>query len=267
MDIPAGLYSIDGSRFVPSEFSRGPWRADAQHGGPPAALLARLCLPEVADDEFVAQLDVELVRPVPLTPLDWSVERRAVSGRVARIDAALLADGEEVARASALALRTSEIDPPDWIAEPEPVPDIPPVEAEVEPPRWASGAMTTYHRNAVEHRFTKGTFREPGPAVDWVRLRLPVVAGETPTGLERIAAAADFGSGVSAIYGADARFGMINANLVISLHRPLVGEWVSLDAVTHVGPQGTGVGITHLGDTQGTVGVATQSLLGFSIRR
>ena len=127
--------------------------------------------------------------------------------------------------------------------------------------------MTTYHRNAVEHRFTRGTFREAGPAVDWMRLRLGLVDGSTPSGLQRVVAAADFGSGISAVYGATSPIGLINATLTISLIREHRGEWVSLDAITHVGPQGTGVGVTHLGDVDGLVGVATQSLLGYSLDR
>ncbi len=267
MDTPGGLFALEGSLYVPSEFTRGPWRADAQHGGPPAALLAHICQPEVDDDEFVAQFAVELIRPVPLTRLSFSVSRHEVSSRVARVNAELASKGEIVAQASALVLRKAELDPPDWVQPAKVAPTPPSVDARVEPPRWASGDLTTYHRNAVEHRFAEGTFREPGPAVDWIRLRLPVIEGEETAGLARIAAAADFGSGISAVYAARSSFGLINANLVMTLHRPLVGEWVSLDSTTHVGPQGTGVGVTELGDVEGSLGVATQTLLGFRTKR
>jgi hypothetical protein len=265
--MPDGLFVFNGTTYLPSEFTRGPWRADAQHGGPPSGLLAHVCEPLVHEGEFLSHLDIELLRPVPLTPLTPHVSRRQVSGRVARIDAELASEHEIVARATALVLATTELSTPDWTTDLEPATSPPPPEATVDPPRWASGDVTTYHRNAVEHRFTEGSFREPGPAVDWVRLRLPLVAGEETSGLERLSAAADFGSGISAIYGADATVGLINANLAVALYRPLVGEWVSLDATTHVGPQGTGLGITMLGDTEGLVGVASQSLLGYSMRR
>lgn len=265
-DIPRGLFSFDGSSYMPSEFTRGPWRPDAQHGGPPSALLVHLCEPEAREHEFIAQLDVELVGPVPLSPLVPSVARRQISTRVARVDANLLSEDVVVAHASALLLKTSELDDPDWVSDDVAMPH-PPVEAAVDPPRWASGDITTYHRNAVEHRFTAGSFLRPGPAADWIRLRMPVVEGSEPSGLERMAAAADFGSGISAVYPADSRTGLINVNTVISMYRPMVGEWVSLDSVTHLGPQGTGLGITQLGDVDGRVGVATQSLLGYSVRQ
>ena len=39
--MPDALFERDGARFVPTELCRGPWSPDAQHGGPPAVLLAR----------------------------------------------------------------------------------------------------------------------------------------------------------------------------------------------------------------------------------
>lgn len=256
----------DGSNYLPTEFTRGPWDPDAQHGGPPSALLAHLCNPELHDDEFIAQLDVDLVRPVPLTVLVPEVERQQVSRRVARISASLSSEGTVVAQASALVLRGSDLDEPDWVPEKSPLGHAPSADAAIDPPRWASGDVTTFHRNAVEHRFTGGAFNRPGPAVDWVRLRLPVIEGMAVDGLERVAAAADFGSGISAVYSSDSPTGLINANVVISLHRQMVGDWVSLDATTSVGEQGTGICVTALGDIEGNLGVAVQTLLGYRLR-
>ena len=259
------LFVADGDRFVPSEFTRGPWRPDAQHGGPPAALLGFCTEPHVGTDEFVSHIDVQLVRPVPLEPVRVVTTRRRASGRVFRIGAEMLADDQIVARSDALVLRRSEIGEPGWREDTAAAVDPPSEDLAVDPPRWASGGLTAYHRNAVEHRITDGAFGEPGPAVDWIRLRLPVVLGHDVTWLQRTLAAADFGSGISAVYGSDSRFGLINANLTVSVHRAAVGEWISLDARTDTGSQGTGLCISRLGDLQGRFGVATQSLLGFSV--
>ena len=35
------FYTAENGRLVPSELTRGPWDPDAQHAGPPAALLGR----------------------------------------------------------------------------------------------------------------------------------------------------------------------------------------------------------------------------------
>ncbi len=259
------LFAHEGDEWIPSEFTRGPWRPDAQHGGPPSALLAHLTEPHVEEREFVSFIEIQLVRPVPLRPLRARSLRRRVSGRVARVESELIADDDVVARSEALVLRTAELDPPESPAASTRRPDAPDDLRPVEAPRWASGDVTTYHRNAVEHRFTEGSFRTPGPAVDWMRLRVDIVEGQSPTPLERVCAAADFGSGISAVYGPTSTFGLINANLAVSIHRELVGEWVALDAHTHVGPQGTGLGVTLLSDREGQIAIATQSLLGYRI--
>ena len=115
-----GLFERDGDGFLPSEFTRGPWRPDAQHGGPPSALLGHLVEPEVGETEFLTHLEIELLRPVPLTRLHGEVRREQVSGRVARLHATLFSETEPVARANALVLQRTELDPPDWVEPGEP---------------------------------------------------------------------------------------------------------------------------------------------------
>jgi hypothetical protein len=39
--VPDSFYEPDGDRFVSTELTRGPWDPDAQHAGPPAALIGR----------------------------------------------------------------------------------------------------------------------------------------------------------------------------------------------------------------------------------
>src|SRR5690349_14379468 len=70
--VPAAIYLPDGpDRFAPTELSRGPWDANAQHGGAPAALIARaLERVESAVPMDVVRITYEFLRPVPLTPLD-----------------------------------------------------------------------------------------------------------------------------------------------------------------------------------------------------
>jgi len=55
--------------------------------------------------------------------------------------------------------------------------------------------------------------------------------GEEPTPLQRVAAASDFGNGVSSELDF-AQYVFINPDLTVYLHRPAVGEWVCLDAST-----------------------------------
>ncbi len=261
--VPVGaLFTVDGDGFVPSDFTRGPWRADAQHGGPSAALLVRAIEELVGDRELVSQFEIELTKPVPLQRLTVEAERVDVSARVSRVRAGLYADGEAVASATALVLAMSELGPPDWVRE-EVVAALAPAEViESGGPRYASRGLTTFHRNAVQHELRRGSFKDAGPALDWIRLRLPVVDGERTSPLQRLAALADFGSGISSVYAVGSPSGLINTNLVVAIHRAPIGEWISLDATSYLGEGGTGLAVTAIGDVRGGIGVATQCLLG-----
>jgi hypothetical protein len=112
----------------------------------------------------------------------------------------------------------------------------------------------------MEYRFVSGGFLEPGPAVVWMRMRHPLVAGEEPTPLQRVFVAADSGNGVSAALDWR-RYLFINTDLSVHLHRMPEGEWVCLDAVTFPEPNGIGVADTALWDERGRIGRAAQTLM------
>ena len=98
----------------------------------------------------------------------------------------------------------------------------------------------------------------PGPATVWMRMRGALVEGEQPSPLQRVLLAADVGNGVSAPLDWR-RFIFINTDLTVHLLRPPEGEWVCLDAVTHV--DGLGLTDTALWDERGRIGRAAQTLL------
>ena len=94
----------------------------------------------------------------------------------------------------------------------------------------------------------------------WFRLRVPVVEGEPVTPLMRVAAAADFGNGISRVLDWE-RHLFINPDLTVALHRYPEGEWVALAAVTRIEDQGVGQSESALYDGRGRIGRAIQSLL------
>lgn len=256
------LFLPEGDVFVPTQLCRGPWSPDAQHGGAPAALLARaLERFENGDDMHMARLTIELLRPVPLAPLQLSTRWRRQGRRVQLVETSLRAQGVEVARALGLRIRRASLDlPADCEADlrPPPGPDrgrngMPPWPNVVPPP--------TFHRHAVEHRFVDGGFDRPGPTTDWIRLRVPVVAGEPTSPLSRVAAAADFGNGVSWVLSRVDGYSFVNPDLTVYLHRLPAGEWVCLQAATYVQPHGVGLAESRLWDERGPIGRSLQSLL------
>jgi hypothetical protein len=79
--------------------------------------------------------------------------------------------------------------------------------------------------------------------------------------MQRAAAAADFGNGVSGFGGRfphDYRF--INADLSVYLFRQPVGEWIRLQARSWWDAGGVGYATSELADREGLVGTGHQAL-------
>ena len=252
------VFRREGEAFVPTVHSRGPWDPGAQHGGAPAALLAEAVR---EPGMHVARLTYDFVGPVPVgVPL--LVETRVVrpGGRLQLVEADLVsADGAPVVRLRAMRLRRGEVSglPPrsDREAVPGGGPDAAePSDFPLEPPD-AEG----FHRTAMEIRFAAGTSYGRGPGRTWFRFARPLVAGETPSPLALVVAAADFGNGVSRILDFE-RHLFVNTDLTIHLRREPVGEWVMLDARSRVEPTGVGLAASTLYDTSGAIGLSAQSL-------
>lgn len=256
------LFRPDGDRFIPHELTRGPWAPDAMHGGPVAALLARATeRVETLVPMQGARFTLELLRPVRLVPL--TVETRVLrpGKKVQWVEARLVADGIEAARATLLRIRTADIPWPSRTAGgntelPFPGPDA----ATAIPAPWSEDYPPAYHSTATEHRVVRGAWGALGPTTDWIRLRLPVVPDETPSPLQRVAAVADFGNGISSALPYEShRF--INPDLTITLHRLPATEWVCLDAVTFPERSGIGVAESAIYDERGRIGHSAQTLI------
>jgi Acyl-CoA thioesterase C-terminal domain/Acyl-CoA thioesterase N-terminal domain len=246
------FFTPSGDRFAPSELTRGPWDPEAQHAGPPAALLGRAV---EAPGTRVARIAIEILRPVPLVPL--TVASRVLRpGRNVELVAAELteADGAAIALAHAWRLRAEP-------SAPEPADDAPPPgpDAGAQRPFFAVGDRPGYH-TAMDVRFLAGGFTEPGPARAWMRMRGALVAGEQPSPLVRVLVAADSGNGISGTRDPRSHL-FINTELTVHLFREPTGEWVLLDAVTRIGPDGVGLAETALSDRAGRIGRAAQALL------
>jgi hypothetical protein len=255
-------------RWIPTEYARGPWDPRACHGGPVSALLARAV--EGADQEStvdwqVARLSVELTRPVPVgRPLTLTTEIERAGRKVSMIGGRLVDDDIEVARVRALRIRSTDLELPDDAVQPDPDPPGSPDSGTAQRVVWAVDDHVAFHANACEHRFTEGSWDRPGPVGVWIRLVVGVVDGETPTGLQRAAAAADFGNGVSGGLSYD-RFTYINPDLTVHLLRPPVGEWIGMRSASFYGTpvrsSGAGFAESALYDAEGRLGRSVQSLL------
>lgn len=261
MESADALYRLEGAYFVPSGLTRGPWHPDAQHGGAPGALLAA-CAHDFAGGEgmAIARVTIELLRPVPLSPLLVDVTLERPGYRVQLLALSMRAGDLEVARARVLRMRSKAIELPDGLT----VDRAPagPDEGASNLPRWHQPAnLLTFHRDAVEHRFIEGAFDAPGPSIDWIRLRVPVVEGRETPAAARAVAAADFGNGVSWELDRGQGYSFINPDLTVYLTRPPAGEWICLQSRSRFDTSGIGFAESLLWDRNGLVGRSMQSLL------
>lgn len=256
--MPSAFYVSDGPRFVSTELTRGPWDPDSQHAGPPAALIGRAIERDTPPGWAIGRITFEILRPVPIAPLAVEVEVLR-PGRSVELVGAVLRDagGEALIRAHAWRLGEREVEIPAGLPQGgEPVAGV---EQAVERPFFDTGQEVGYH-SAMEYRFVRGSFREPGPATAWMRMRQPLVEGERPSPLERLLVVADTGNGISATLEL-ARYLFINVDLSVHLHRLPEGEWICLDAITVPQPNGVGLADTVLHDERGPLGRALQTLL------
>ncbi|MEY4229414.1 MAG: hypothetical protein RLZZ362_263 [Actinomycetota bacterium] len=258
--LPAALFEIDGTTVVATELSRGPWDPRHCHGGPVAALQARAV--EQVDDAAwqIVRLTIELTRPVPGgAPLTLAVDVERPGRKVSLVAAILSADGAEVARVRALRIRSAPIDLPDDANRGVDTPMPPSAAGRNERPTWGGVEQVAFHADACEHRFVEGSWADPGPVATWIRLLHPVVAGEALTGIQRVAAAADFGNGISGSLPFE-DFLYINPDLTVHLLRPPVGEWVGMRTASYYGGAGAGLAESALFDADGRLGRSCQSL-------
>jgi Thioesterase-like superfamily len=252
------FYEREGDRFLATELTRGPWDPGAQHAGPPAALLGRALeqLPE-AEQFQVGRVTFEILRSVPIMPVEVSAEVVRPGRRVQLLEAELSADGEVLMRATAWRIRTNSLELPAEALTTSPPP--PPPERGSQVSFFPTGQEHGYH-SAMEVRFISGGFIEPGPAVAWLRMRQPLVAGEETTPLQRTLVVADVGNGISASLDYR-RYLFINVDLTVHLERMPAGEWICVDAATLPQPNGVGTAESVLSDGEGRIGRALQTLL------
>jgi hypothetical protein len=251
------LFVAEPGGYRPTEFALGPWTPEHLHGGPVAALLAReaqSCEPD--EHTGIARLTVELLRPISLAPI--SLETRLIRPglKVQIIEVIGRQDGIEVATARALRIRVGHVDLPAGALSAAPPFALPEGCLVMEAP----GVPRAFPSEGAELRFVRGAFESPGPAVVWVRLRVPVVLGEVPSPLERVAAAAGFGNGVSSPLSFEDWL-FINPDLTVHLSRSPMGEWVGLDSHTMAESQGIGIAESRLWDEEGPIGRSVQSLM------
>jgi hypothetical protein len=250
------IYRVDGNRVLTSPDAAGPWDPCMQHGSAPSSLVvwAAEAIPTPVPMR-VARVTIDLMRPVPVAPLTIETEILRAGRKIQLCAVRLLADGVVVVGATVLKIKAQALSlPPDVADLPVELPG--PDQSRPEPADFSSSPFV----KGMSLRAARGRFGAPGPGAIWYRADRTLVAGAPVSQAMRAVVASDFCNGTSAAL--DFReWTFINADLTVSMARQPVGEWILLDAESWIGPDGAGLAMARLADTEGYFGRVVQSLV------
>ena len=255
--MPGSFFTLEGSRFRPTEHTRGPWDANACHAGPPTGLLAR-ALEALFPDQRLCRITVELLRPIPFTGfrIDAAVTR---AGRTVSTSEACLINDDGKTLVVARGLHMTEQPHTALPSYAESIGSPANALAGDFPIRDTLHGLPAFNGSAVETRYPVGQTSAPGPTTAWLKT-VPLLPDEEDSPFQRICPLADCGNA----FGRNAepqQVNFMNTDLVVSLFRDPVGDWLGTRAVGYWQPNGIGLADAALFDAQGVVGRALQTLL------
>jgi hypothetical protein len=252
--VTEAIFERRGDAFWATDLARGPWDPNAQHGGAPAALIGgELEKLSPSPDLQLVRITYELLKPVPLGELHVHAEITRPGKRVQLLEATLSSpDGTALVKARALRVARAPLGAGTPVEETPAGPETVAATATPWNPRSLPGG-------AVELRYVEGSPEQLGPRTAWFRLRVPVIAGEAPTPLQRLLVAADFPNGISNELDWH-EWLFINPDLTVYIEREPRSEWVALQAHTRMTEGQAALAQATLFDTKGRVGRSLQSL-------
>ncbi len=253
-DAAAYFVRRDDGRFMPTVHASGAWNITEQHVGPGIGLLAHAIEQDQATRRAeplqIARLSYDIWGTMPMEPVEIELSvprpgrtielveaRLCQGGRPAIVVRAWLIqayDSAGIARAGAPAIPPPEAMPP-W--QPSSI--------------WAGAFIGSLEARRQEER--------TGRARCWVRAPLPLLAGESVSGIARAMGLVDIANGMSPLASPDV-VAFPNLDLTAHLFRPPTGSWIGFDVTVSAGSTGLGVTQSILHDEAGPWGAMAQSL-------
>lgn len=254
----------DENIYLPTDNAIGPWNPGLLHGGATAGLVAFLLEKhEPEDNKQYSRITLDMFRPVPKGPLSISTKTIRSGKKVSVVETSIHANDKEVARATALKIKTTELQIPDDIKLPECPYESP---DNLETLSLMGGAVSSEVSNrpkglnfTLEVKRIAG-FDGKGRGTAWFRSPLPVVEGHALTPLAHLGVLSDFGNGLAQLF-VPGTAGSINADISLYINRLPESEWVCLDSEAMMTEAGVGRVTTTLYDEVGAIGSIVQMTL------
>jgi hypothetical protein len=256
IELPPSFYlDLGENNYQPTEATIGPWSATFQHGGPPIALIAHALRTYPTEHGLrIARITAEILGPVPVAPCAIKVRVIRSGKRIELLQAEMSSGGKPVLIAHAWRLEEST-NCVNRVADPFSPPDLPAAQEQ----RFFPGIDYFPYAQALEWRFTEGSFTEPGPATVWTRPRIPLLENTPNDSLESLLLMLDSANGISAEL--DIRsWNFVPVDLTLNIHRLPQGLWLGMAAQTMIEPQGIGTVTTAVFDRAGAVGRSLHTL-------
>lgn len=244
------FFAADGDGFTPQPASRSRWSDDMVTGPAVCGIIARGLDRQHHAEGFVpSRLTVDLFRPVRSRHLTISTRLVREGRRIRVADAELVQDGETVARASLVLLRSSVAPPGEVWTSPHRLTG-PSAEA-----RAAAGQLVAPWFGSGDDGpgWTPSIADHQGAARKRMWTRMPqLVLGEEPSPFTRAAMSGEITS-MMTNWGTHG-VGYINADLTLALTRLPVGLEIGVEAADHISADGIAVGSATLYDELGPIG-------------
>lgn len=257
------LYRREDNTFTPGPAAGSPWHPSLLHGGAVAGLLGLLIEEQMTGwpDFMVSRVTMNLLRPVPMAPLDALARVERDGQRMKLVQVEIRAGDKTVARAEGLLQRRGGVTLPPYAPRPSSAPAGPDGLADFSIQQMLDDKGLNipegFHTRVQVRPLTP--WNEQGQGTCWLRLPLQVVEEQALSPFVRVAMTADLGNGVGQLNLGDGR-GTINADITLSLSRYPVSEWLCLQAEAEV--RDTGLGLVHsrLYDSEGAFGHVLQTV-------
>jgi hypothetical protein len=256
LNLPASFFrEIGNRRYEPTEATIGPWSSDAQHGGPPSALLTSALRTFPSPENLkIARVTIEFFSAVPVKSCEIKVEKIRAGRKVELLKGRYISEGKIVLLAHAWRIN-SQIGISKPISDEFEIPRLPGPQVQKSFP----GVDYFPYIEALEWRFAKGALDSIGPAIVWTRPRIPLIEGSEIDGLEALFLMIDSANGVSAELNI-LNWTFVPVDMTVGLFRQPIGPWIGMAARTSIGNEGIGQTTTTTFDSNGSNGHSIHTL-------